>query len=252
MRLQFPGARSGDLGGEPAGGEEAPLARLFHTRARQDLPNACSAGFQASEHLIPGWLFGDRGIRVRPSPFSPLTPALSPLRGEGEDRQADMSLLRSWETLLDDIPINMPLLTELGTGRPHPGVRKVLHGQMPVRGCQPSGALAKLRPQGHSSYAGMKTKANDKQKVIELGQYIVSNPRICHGKPTFRGTRIMVFQVLNDVAKGKSWDFISKERWGGRIPLEAIAEAVRLAQASFLDENGRLLPHATDARAKAA
>ena len=98
----------------------------------------------------------------------------------------------------------------------------------------------------------MKMKRKATQKAIELGRYIVANPKICHGKPTFRGTRIMVFQVLNDVAKGKSWEFISKERWGGRIPLEAIAEAVRLAQSSFLDENGRLLPHATDAHAKAA
>jgi Protein of unknown function (DUF433) len=29
-----------------------------------------------------------------------------------------------------------------------------------------------------------------------LGRYIVADPRICHGKPTFRGTRVMVWQVL--------------------------------------------------------
>ena len=28
------------------------------------------------------------------------------------------------------------------------------------------------------------------QKLI--GRYIVSDPRICHGKPMFRGTRILV------------------------------------------------------------
>lgn len=78
---------------------------------------------------------------------------------------------------------------------------------------------------------------------VELGRYIVADPQICHGKPTFKGTRIMVWQVLEDVADGRSWDFICNKRWGGRIPLAAVAEAVRLAQHSFLDEHGRLHSH---------
>ena len=75
---------------------------------------------------------------------------------------------------------------------------------------------------------------------IELGEHVVADPRICHGKPTFKGTRIMVWQVLEDVAEGKSWDFISQVRWGGRLPLAAIAEAVRLAQGALLDPHGNL------------
>ena len=75
----------------------------------------------------------------------------------------------------------------------------------------------------------------------ELSEHIVADPRICHGKPTFKGTRIMVWQVLEDVADGKSWDFISQVRWGGRVPVAAIAEAVRLAQSALLDSEGRLL-----------
>jgi len=51
----------------------------------------------------------------------------------------------------------------------------------------------------------------------------------------------MVFQVLNDVADGRSWEFICNTRWGGRIPLAAIAEAVRLAQNALLDDHGRLV-----------
>lgn len=100
----------------------------------------------------------------------------------------------------------------------------------------------------------MKTKAHGKQPATELGQYIVADPKICHGKPTFKGTRIMVFQVLNDVANGKSWEFISQVRWGGRIPIAAIAEAVRLAQSALLDKHGRLIKGATVPlpRAKAA
>jgi len=66
-----------------------------------------------------------------------------------------------------------------------------------------------------------------KTKRVELGQYVVADPEICHGQPTFKGTRIMVWQVLDDVADGRSWEFICNKRWGGRIPLAAVAEAVR-------------------------
>jgi len=31
---------------------------------------------------------------------------------------------------------------------------------------------------------------------IEINDYIVIDSEICHGKPTFRGTRVMVWQVL--------------------------------------------------------
>ena len=81
--------------------------------------------------------------------------------------------------------------------------------------------------------AGMKRKRSGGR--IELGKHIVADHEICHGKPTFKGTRIMVWQVLDDVADGRSWDFICNERWGGRIPLAAIAEAVRLAQEALVE-----------------
>jgi uncharacterized protein (DUF433 family) len=67
----------------------------------------------------------------------------------------------------------------------------------------------------------------------QLGQYIVADPKICHGKPTFTGTRIMVWQVLEMVADGEDWDTISHE-WPSYIPKEAIAEAVRLASETFV------------------
>lgn len=62
-----------------------------------------------------------------------------------------------------------------------------------------------------------------------LGRHVVVDPAICHGKPTFLGTRIMVAQVLKQVAKGMSWDAITAE-WRGDITKEAIAEALELAQ----------------------
>src|SRR6266704_3701506 len=87
-----------------------------------------------------------------------------------------------------------------------------------------------------------------KTKRVELGQYVVTDPEICHGQPTFKGTRIMVWQVLDDVADGRSWEFICNKRWGGRIPLAAVAEAVRLAQDAWLDESGHLVEQAAPAR----
>ena len=78
-----------------------------------------------------------------------------------------------------------------------------------------------------------KTTATN-EEIVELGRYIVANPRVCHGKPTFRGTRIMVHQILADVAAGKSWEFISAERWGGRVSMPAIAEAVELARRTMV------------------
>jgi len=67
-----------------------------------------------------------------------------------------------------------------------------------------------------------------------LGRYIVADPAICHGKPTFRGTRIMVADVLEQVADGLAWESII-EAWRGSITDEAIAEAVRLARRALLD-----------------
>ena len=87
---------------------------------------------------------------------------------------------------------------------------------------------------------GMKATSNVKPKRVELGEHIVADPLICHGKPTFKGTRIMVWQVLDDVAEGHSWEFICRVRWGGRLPLAAVAEAVKLARRALLDKQGRL------------
>lgn len=71
-----------------------------------------------------------------------------------------------------------------------------------------------------------------KRKTV--GRYIVVDPDICHGQMTFRGTRIMVWQVLEQVANGMAWETIVEE-WRGRISKEAIAEAVRLASQSFIE-----------------
>ena len=41
-----------------------------------------------------------------------------------------------------------------------------------------------------------------------MGACIVSDPTICHGEPTFRGTCIMVADVLEQVESGMAWEAI--------------------------------------------
>ena len=39
------------------------------------------------------------------------------------------------------------------------------------------------------------------QRIV-INASIVADPQICHGKPTFAGTRIMVWQILEMLAAG--------------------------------------------------
>lgn len=65
-------------------------------------------------------------------------------------------------------------------------------------------------------------------KALEVGEHLVVDPRICHGKLTFKGTRVPVQTVLTLLSKQrrsvsyvqKSWPYLKRE---------AIEEAVRLA-----------------------
>jgi uncharacterized protein (DUF433 family) len=48
-------------------------------------------------------------------------------------------------------------------------------------------------------------------KRIMLNEYLVADPEICHGKPTFKGTRIMVWQVLEMLAAGERIETILED-----------------------------------------
>ena len=72
-----------------------------------------------------------------------------------------------------------------------------------------------------------------KPKIQLIGRYIVSDPKICHGKPTFRGTRVLVSDVLDQISSGMAWETIVEE-WNGGISAEAIKEAVQLASQALL------------------
>lgn len=67
----------------------------------------------------------------------------------------------------------------------------------------------------------------------QIGRQIVADSRVCHGQPTFRGTRILVADVLEQVATGMAWETIVDE-WRGGVSLEAIGEAVRLAREALV------------------
>ena len=66
-----------------------------------------------------------------------------------------------------------------------------------------------------------------------IGRYIVTDPTICHGIPTFRGTQIFVSDVLEHVASGMTWEAIIEE-YHNSITIEAIKEAIQLARQAFL------------------
>jgi uncharacterized protein (DUF433 family) len=67
-----------------------------------------------------------------------------------------------------------------------------------------------------------------------IGRYIVADSKICHGKPTFIGTRIMVADVLDMVASGMDWETIIWQ-WHNSITEEAITEAISISRQAFVD-----------------
>ncbi|HEX7379493.1 MAG TPA: DUF433 domain-containing protein [Pirellulales bacterium] len=60
------------------------------------------------------------------------------------------------------------------------------------------------------------------------------NPRVCHGKPCIKGTRVLVSVVLADVAAGESFDAIMS---GYHIEHEDVQAALHYA-AEIVDEIG--------------
>jgi hypothetical protein len=71
-------------------------------------------------------------------------------------------------------------------------------------------------------------KEHGKAQRVELGRHIVADPKICHGQPTYKGTRIMAWIVLEQIERGMTWDEIADE-WDGRVSGPAIAETMALS-----------------------
>ena len=66
---------------------------------------------------------------------------------------------------------------------------------------------------------------------FDVGQHMVIDPEIAHGRLTFKGTRVPVSMVLEYVEEGLSIDEVGK-RWP-QVSREAAQEAVRLARESL-------------------
>jgi len=74
----------------------------------------------------------------------------------------------------------------------------------------------------------MKAKENGSRHRVELGRQIVADSKICGGQPTFKGTRIMVWIVLEQLEDGMTWDEILGE-WDGKVSKQGIAEAIAIS-----------------------
>jgi uncharacterized protein (DUF433 family) len=67
--------------------------------------------------------------------------------------------------------------------------------------------------------------------VRELGEYIEAHQGRCFGKPTFKGTRVLVHLVLKSLAEsGQTVESVATDY---RIPVEAVREALCLAADIF-------------------
>src|SRR5713226_3507119 len=69
------------------------------------------------------------------------------------------------------------------------------------------------------------------QEPVEIGRYLVIDPRVCHGMMTFKETRLPVETVLYFLSEGRSIGKIL-EGWP-YLKREAIEEAIKLAAVAW-------------------
>jgi uncharacterized protein (DUF433 family) len=67
-----------------------------------------------------------------------------------------------------------------------------------------------------------------------LGEYIVRAVGVCGGRPTFKYTRIEITGTLDRLAAGETIEKLV-EGYRGRVPPEAIVEAMRLVTTQFVE-----------------
>jgi uncharacterized protein (DUF433 family) len=72
-------------------------------------------------------------------------------------------------------------------------------------------------------------------KRVEINRYIVADPKICHGKLTFKGTRVMVWQVLDLLSAGVTPDEIRRDYFP-KLGNEAIKAALQYASKTIEEE----------------
>ncbi|MBI2134821.1 DUF433 domain-containing protein [Candidatus Woesearchaeota archaeon] len=62
---------------------------------------------------------------------------------------------------------------------------------------------------------------------VKISRHIVADTEICHGKPTFKGTRVLVSDIVELVAAGESSEKLMKSYPG--LSKEMIREALEHA-----------------------
>jgi uncharacterized protein (DUF433 family) len=68
-------------------------------------------------------------------------------------------------------------------------------------------------------------------KPLEVGEYLVADPRVCFGKLTFKGTRVPVQTVLTFLAMGETIEEVL--RGWPRVTRDGVEEAIRLAAVAW-------------------
>ncbi|MEM7533173.1 MAG: DUF433 domain-containing protein [Chloroflexota bacterium] len=74
---------------------------------------------------------------------------------------------------------------------------------------------------------------NELYQYYPLGIYVVRAPAICGGRPTFKYTRIDVDFILDQLAFGKSIQFLVDDYNDPHLTADAIKEAMFLTKAAF-------------------
>ena len=86
------------------------------------------------------------------------------------------------------------------------------------------------------------TRPQEKLKVghrIIMNERIVIDPRICHGKPVIRGTRMPVALVVGSLAGGMSFEEIQREY---NLTIDDIRAALKFAGELVEQEQHHPLP----------
>jgi len=73
--------------------------------------------------------------------------------------------------------------------------------------------------------------------TVEWQQHIVVDPRICHGQPCFKGTRVLVSVVLDHLAAGQSSVEVQADfpTLGADAVPAALAFAAHLARGGWIE-----------------
>lgn len=76
--------------------------------------------------------------------------------------------------------------------------------------------------------------------AINWREHIVSDPSICHGRPTIRGTRVLVSTILSYLARGEPTETILEEF--PTVTPDAVRAVIAFAADAAIDDLPAPLP----------